>query len=55
MVVEAFGGRETKSEWGGGGSEEEIKSAMWSLKPFKAPNPDPKILASGGEISDGGN
>ena len=25
---------------GGGGSEEEIKAALWSLKPFKAPRPD---------------
>ena len=25
---------------GGGGSEEEIKSAIWSLKPFKAPGLD---------------
>ena len=26
--------------WGGGASEEEIKAALWSLKPFKAPRLD---------------
>ena len=43
----------------GEATEEEIKVALWSLKPFKAPGSDglhagffPKILADSGRLSD---